>query len=110
MKIVIVVLTMVLMASTLLAAPYLVCDPQSGVQTYQLTGPSWVVTTPVSAQVDGSLKYDVASSTVGNNSLTIKACKSDPIWGAVCSTSVPFSFVRPAATLSAPSGLGLVSQ
>jgi hypothetical protein len=109
MKLVMAVL-MVLFATSVMAAPFLVCDPQSGVQTYLLTGPSWVVTTPVSAQVDGSLKYDVASSMVGNNSLTIKACKSDPIWGAVCSTSVPFSFVRPAATLSVPSGLGLVSQ
>ena len=93
-----------------LANPFLICDPQTGVQTYVLTGPSWVPTTPISAQADGSLRFDVASAVVGNNSLTVKACKSDPVWGAVCSTSVPFSFLRPAATLSAPGGLGLVAQ
>jgi len=99
---------MILVATTVFASPFLVCDPQAGVQTYQLTGPSWVVTTPISAQADGSIRYDVASAVVGTNSLTVRACKSDPIWGAVCSTPVPFSFVRPAATLSVPSGLGLV--
>ena len=89
------------------ASPYLVCDPQSGVQTYQLSGPSWVPTTPISAQADGSIRFDVASAVVGNNSLTVKACKSDPVWGSQCSSATPFSFLRPSAP-SVPSGTVLV--
>jgi LDH2 family malate/lactate/ureidoglycolate dehydrogenase len=78
------------------AAPFLVCDPQTGVTSYKLTGPVWVPTsTP--AQADGSIKLDVASSTVGSNSLTVAACKTDPIWGELCSSTVPFVFTRPAA-------------
>jgi len=76
------------------AAPFLVCDPQSGVTNYKLTGPSWVLTS-VSAQPDGSIKMDVSGSTVGSNSLTIAACKSNPIWGEMCSSTVPFTFTRP---------------
>lgn len=78
------------------AAPFLVCDPQTGVTLYRLTGPAWVPVS-VTAQPDGSIRMDVASSTVGSNSLTIAACKNDAVWGELCSETVPFVFTRPSA-------------
>jgi hypothetical protein len=93
-RIILITLAMVFMASPLLAAPFLVCDPQAGVTDYKLTGPAWVPIS-VTAQPDGSIKMDVASSTVGNNSLTVAACKNDAIWGELCSEYVPFDYTRP---------------
>jgi hypothetical protein len=100
MKTFIAVLAMVLVASTVFGSPFLVCDPQAGVTSYQLTG--WTPTT-VTAESNGSLRMDVASAVVGNTSLTIKACKNDAIWGTQCSSATPFSFLRPSAP-SVPSG------
>jgi hypothetical protein len=79
-----------------LAAPFLVCDPQTGITYYKLTGPAWVPATSP-AQADGSIKMDVAAALVGSNALTVAACVTNTIWGEVCSTTVPFSFSRPAA-------------
>ena len=78
------------------AAPFLVCDSQAEVTLYKLTGPAWVPVSVV-AQPDGSIRMDVATATVGSNSLTVAACKSDPVWGELCSPFVPFSFPRPSA-------------
>jgi hypothetical protein len=86
-----------------LAAPFLICDPQAGVTSYQLTG--WTPTT-VTAETNGSIRLDVATAVVGNNSLGIRACKSDPVWGQQCSSSTPFTFLRPSAP-SVPSGAAL---
>ncbi len=89
-----------------ICSPFLVCDPQAGVTSYKLTGPSWVPVT-VAAQPDGSIKMDVATATVGSNVLTVAACKTDPIWGELCSSAVNFTFTRPAS----PSGsvnIGLI--
>ena len=82
------------MASFSFASPFLVCDPQAGVTLYKVTGPIWI---PVSipAQPDGSIKLDVAAANIGNNSLTIKACKQDELWGELCSDAVPFVFIKP---------------
>jgi hypothetical protein len=106
-KIQLIVLVMVFLASSAFASPFLVCDPQAGVTSYQLTGPSWVPTIPVPAQADGSIKLDVATASVGANSLTAKACKDDPIWGVLCSEAVPFVFTRSASPAN-PAGIGLV--
>lgn len=76
------------------SAPTLVCDPQAGVQHYVLTGPGWVPA-QVSAQPDGSIRMDVSTAAVGVNSLTVKACKQDAVWGEQCSGAAPFSFTRP---------------
>ena len=76
-------IALILIATTVFATPYLVCDPQSGVTSYQLTG--WSETT-VTAQADGSLRMDVGSAVQGTTyNLTVAACN---IWG--CSTTVPF--------------------
>jgi hypothetical protein len=105
MRIVLLVLAILAIAVSVQAAPFLVCDPNAGVQYYQITGASWI-TGNVPAQTDGSLKADVASAAVGTTNLTVKACKADTAWGEVCSVSVPFALVRPAAPV-VPTGLKL---
>ena len=99
------IIFLILFPSIAFAAPFLVCDPQTGVTHYKLTGPAWV---PVSvpAQADGSIKMDVAASIVGANSMTVKACIGDPLWGELCSDAVPFAFTRPGAPVG-PGGIGL---
>ena len=100
MKKLILLLICMLIPSLVLASPFLVCDPQAGVTSYQLTGPGWVPTTPVPAQTDGSLKLDIITATNGVNSLTVKACVG--VW---CSDAVPFDFTKP--VLVKPTGIGL---
>ncbi len=101
MKILLLVLALVLaMAGMAFASPFLVCDPQTGVTSYKLTGPAWVPATSA-AIADGSIRMDVAAATIGSNALTVAACKTDPIWGELCSAAVPFSFTRPASPTGA---------
>ena len=89
------------------AAPFLVCDPQAGVTHYKLTGPAWVPATST-AQPDGSIRMDVSGASQGNNALTVRACKTDPIWGELCSDpATPFAFARPGAP-SVPGNLRLI--
>jgi hypothetical protein len=87
------------------ASPFLVCDPQAGVTSYKLTGPAWIPSS-VPAQPDGSIKMDVSGALVGSTSLTIAACKTDPIWGEQCSSTTPFTFTRPEAPTT-PNGVKL---
>ena len=89
------VIVLLLIASFAWSSPYLVCDPQAGVTNYKLSGPAWVPTNVI-AQPDGSIKMDLSASTTGNNSLTVAACITDALWGELCSSTVPFSFTRPA--------------
>ena len=96
MKKLLIVMLIVLLPSLSFAAPYLVCDPQAGVTHYKVTGPSWVVS-PVTAQADGSIRMDVSAATAGVNSLTVAACRSDAVWGELCSSTVPFVFTKPIA-------------
>ena len=96
MKKFIAIMAILFCASVAQAAPFLVCDPQSGVTHYQLTGPAWVPA-QVTAQADGSLRTDVSASAIGLNQLTVKACKIDEIWGEQCSSAIPFDFDRPSA-------------
>jgi hypothetical protein len=106
MRIVLIAMLMVVgMVTAAMAAPFLVCDPQTGVQYYQITGASYL-SGNIIAQTDGSLRVDVGSAVVGTTNLTVKACKADTAWGEVCSVSVPFALVRPAAPV-APIGIKL---
>lgn len=106
MKSLLIILLICLFPMVVSAGPFLICDPQTGVTSYKITGPSWIVS-PVTAQANGSLKMDVATSTVGLNSLTVSACIADPIWGEACSAAVPFAFTRPASP-NVPAGIGLI--
>jgi hypothetical protein len=98
-RIILAILSILLSSTVAMSNPFVVCDPQAGVQYYKVTGPAWVAS-PVTAQADGSIKMDIATSPVGTNSLTFAACKGDAIWGEACSATVPFSFVRPAAVVA----------
>jgi hypothetical protein len=99
MRYILALFALLVMAGFSYAAPFMVCDPQATVTTYQLTGPGWVPTN-VTAQADGSIKMDVASAVVGITSLTVKACRVDPVWGTQCSAAVPFSFTKPGTPLN----------
>lgn len=88
------------------AGPYLVCDPQEGVTSYNVTGQTFTdVIQP--AQADGSIRMDVANAPNGDTALVINACKDDSTWGRLCSTTVPFTLSRPAPP-SAPKAPRLV--
>lgn len=87
------------------ANPFIVCDPQAGVEFYKVTGAVWVPAT-VPAEADGSIKMDIQSAPVGTSNLNFSACIEDPIWGELCSVTAPFSFTRP-GTPAMPSGAKL---
>ena len=86
------------------ASPFVICNPQTGVTEYQVTIGGEMDT--VSAQTDGSIRMDVSGADEGLNSLIIKACRNDEVWGLLCSDPVPFDFTRPSVPDS-PSGIGL---
>lgn len=100
------ILAVVFLSTDAIGAPFLVCDAQAGITHYKLTGPAWVVS-PVTAQPDGSIRLDVAVSPQGVNALTVAACIAEPIWGELCSSTSPFSYVRPGAP-TGPSNLRLI--
>jgi hypothetical protein len=105
MKTLITVIAALALAAAAHAAPWLVCDPQAGVDYYELTGPAWVPVT-VQAQPDGSIRMDVSGAYVGVNALTVRACADQgELWG--CSEAVPFEFTRP-EKVNIPSGFRIV--
>jgi hypothetical protein len=106
MKKILFVLAMVLMASQAWANPFIVCDPQTGVTHYKVTGAAWVVS-PVTAQADGSIRMDIVSAPVGTSNLNFSACINDPVWGEQCSVTSPFSFTKP-GTPATSTGVKLV--
>jgi len=94
-----IILVIVCWASLAIASPRVVCDPQTGVTHYKLTGPAWVPET-APAIADGSMDWDVASAPVGTTDVTVRACRTVAPWPEVCSETVPFSFTRPAPPAS----------
>lgn len=86
-----VVLIITIFSSELLASPFLTCDPQAGVEYYNVIENDQ--TTKVTAEVDGAIKMDLGSVVVGNHSITVAACN---IWG--CSEYVPFSYTKSVVT------------
>lgn len=90
----IIFLMLLTLSSTAHASPYLVCDPSTGVEHYEITGlPAPLDGSNVQAQADGSIKMDLAQCPVGGPySISVKACN---VWG--CSQSSPFGFTRPEA-------------
>ena len=97
-----ILLTALSLASISHSAPFLTCDPQVGVATYQVTGASWAPTSTI-AQPDTTLKLDLAPAIVGTVTLQVKACNE---WGE-CSTASPFVLTRPVAPLK-PAGIRLI--
>jgi hypothetical protein len=103
MKLLAVLTVLLLLVGSAQAAPFLGCDayPAEGAKPtyYIITGAAWIPAI-VPAQADGSIKMDVAQAAPGITPLVVKACMSDPTWGEVCSTTVPFDLVRPSPLLS----------
>lgn len=81
-----VTLALVLLAGPVMAAPFLVCDPQPGVTDYSITGDA-ALAGMVLAHSDGSLRKDLNAVPAGSHTINVVACNA---WG--CSTAVPFSF------------------
>ena len=102
MKKLILIAVICLLSTTSFAAPFLVCDPQSGVVGYEITGLGDKIT--FIAQQDGSLRYDLASIQSGTYNLTVAACN---MWGSSAATAAdPFTKAVP----SAPAGLRIVAD
>jgi len=72
------------------ASPFLVCDPQTNVTHYVISG-DINVTVPATDLGDGTvrLQYDLAGITEGTFNLEVKAKN---VWGE--SVAVPFDFVK----------------
>ena len=100
MKILLISLALLLSVSTFaFSAPFLVCDPQTGVETYTVIQEGEEIATDVSAESDGSLRYDLVNVTPGVYNFTAKACEGD--WG--CSeVSDPYISNTP---MNKPTGL-----
>jgi hypothetical protein len=96
----ILVVLMVLFPAMVFASPFLVSNPQEGVTYYQVV--EGAVTSEVTAQENGSLRMDVAGTSIGIHSITVKACS---MWE--CSETVPFVYTRPVPPVK-PAGIGLV--
>ena len=103
MKKLLIVIAVLLFATSASAAPFLVCNPQEGVVGYEITGLNPETVTFV-AQPDGSLKYDLSSVNSGTYTLTVAACN---MWGCSAATAAdPFTKAVP----SAPAGLRIVAD
>lgn len=90
----------VLLASTVSAAPFLVCDPQEGVDSYNIYRDGELVGSDVPAQPDGSLRLDVAPYR-GAAEWTATATN---VWG----DSEPSNPYQSPAATSSPAGLRIV--
>ena len=102
MKKLLIVIAVLLFATSASAAPFIVCDPQAGVVGYEITGLGDKIN--FIAQQDGSLRYDLASIQSGTYNLTFAACN---MWGCSAATAAdPFTKAVP----SAPAGLRIVAD
>jgi len=88
LMVIVTILFISFISSTIYASPYLICNPQSGVDYYTVidNGNSILM----ESQSDGSIKWDLANISIGTHNLTVSAC--DILWG--CSDTVPFGFTR----------------
>lgn len=83
-----------------LAAPFLVCDPQAGVDYYHIYQDGVQIGADILAQPDGSLHYDLSAIAPGAYDWTAEACN---VWG--CEIT-PNPYVSPGA-MSPPQNLRL---
>ena len=105
MRLAIVLSVLLALVCTVQAAPFLVCDTYTTgtIPTYFLIQTETGVINSTAAQVTGGvrLEYDMAPTTAGAHSWTVKACVNSPEWGGeLCSDTVPFAFVRPSSPSS----------
>jgi hypothetical protein len=84
-----------------IAAPFLVCDPQEGVETYEVYQNGGLIAGNIPSQADGSLKYDMAEITPGSYEFNAKACS---VWGCSELSADPTQSPAPSQP---PTGLGM---
>ena len=97
--------TILFMAGSVWASPFLVCDPYP-TTTVQPTHFNLVIDGGTAFDVaaykntDNSviLYYNLSTITNGSHTITVKAVVIDPLWGRAESASVPFAFVKPVVT------------
>lgn len=94
-RLLLIIACIILLSSTASASPFLICDSQSGVDSYTISE-SGIADVIVSPETDGSIKYDLSSIADGTHSWSVKACN---LWG--CSATVPFGFTK---SLPVPAG------
>lgn len=102
MKTFIIIIGLLLCNTLAGAAPFLICDPQQGVDKYEVYQDGTEIATDIPAQPDGSLRYDMAGITPGSYEFNAKACG---VWG--CSTLSANPTQSPAPS-SPPTGLEMV--
>ncbi len=89
----------------LLLSPFLVCDPQPGVDYYVVSGlPAAVDGSHVAPDATGKYGFQLDLSALPPGNYTVKAKACVELWG--CSDdSSPFAFTRPALSVPAKSRL-----
>jgi hypothetical protein len=84
-----------------IAAPFLACDPQEGVESYTVYQDGVEIATDVPAELDGSLKYDMVGITPGSYEFNARACN---VWGCSAVSPNPTQSPEPSLPLT---GLGM---
>jgi len=78
MRILLIIIALFLGNTLAFAAPFLVCDPQAGIEYYTVLQDGAEIATDVPAQPDGSLRYDMEGIIPGEYEFNAKACN---VWG-----------------------------
>lgn len=100
-KIIYLVLIILISVGSVSADPFLICDPQAGVETYEAYRDGELMEADIPPEPDGSMRYDLEGIDPGAYSFTAKACVGD--WG--CSElSDPYLSNTP---MSKPTGIAI---
>lgn len=102
-------LALLTIASSVYAAPFLVCDPSPGAigGGFEIWEGGAMIH-QANNQPDGSIKMDLKDIAVGTHTITARYYVGDAKWGTVYSAySVPFVFTRPSLATVNITGLKL---
>jgi hypothetical protein len=102
MKTLLIIIGLFLWNTAAIAAPFLICDPQAGVETYTIFQDDTEIATGIPSEEDGSLKYDLEGINPGAYEFNAKACD---VWG--CS-EVSANPTQSPAPSQPPTGLEMV--
>ena len=102
MKTLLVIIGLLSYNTLAISAPFLICDPQAGVDKYEVYQDGSEIATDIPAQPDGSLRYDLAGVTPGSYEFNAKACD---VWGCSALSANPTQSPAPS---SPPTGLEMV--
>ena len=94
---------LILIATTLFASPFLQSNTQATATQYQISGaPSFIPSTVNTTT--GQMRVDLANYTQGTWPVTVRACKTDPLYGLQCSLPTSYQLTCPSPTggLTAP--------